>query len=140
MTEKSPSDVEKSHSEFDLYRLFEILSENQDYNVKNLDTFLSRVFGLLLMFLDDEITPQQRQIWYMLCLNYPKSHSGLEIADSIGASKISKGIYNSIRALEDLNLINIDASRPRVFSVTANHEHTMSKVLIDLCMYYGNII
>jgi len=125
--------------EIDLQLIFDSLnSSNQEIISKKLDILLSKIYGLLLMFIDDEITPQQKAIWLMLCSNHPKSHSGLEIAESIGASKISKGIYSSIRALERLNLINVDSSHPRIFSVTANRDHKMTKALMDLSSYYGN--
>ena len=123
--------------ELDLQSLFDSLKDEKLSN--NLDVLLSKIFGLLVMFLDDEITPQQRQIWFMLCQNYPQTHTGLEIADGIGASKISKGIYSSIRALQKLKLITIDESHPRTFSVQANSDHTMSRVLIELCSYYGQV-
>ncbi len=109
---------------------------------EKIDTIFSKLFGLLVLFLENDLTPQQRQIWFELCMNYgnEKTMSGLEIAEKIGASKISKGVYASIRVLESRNLIRIHQSHPRAFAIQANEKHSMTALLIDLCKHYGLVL
>jgi len=100
--------------------------------VKKIDNIFSKLFGLLVLFLENDLSPQQRQIWFELSMNYQKNKtlSGLEIAEKIGASKISKGVYASIRVLESRNLIVIHQTHPRAFAIQAN-EKTLNDSFIN---------
>ena len=125
-------------SSFPIQELLDQLdAKNLNELSTNFDNFLSKVYSLLVLFLSNDLTPQQRQIWFELSMQHPKTLSGLEIAGAIGASKISKGIYQSIRVLEERNLIRIHTPHPRAFAIQANESHSMSALLIELCKYYG---
>ncbi|MFW9994790.1 MAG: hypothetical protein ACFFD4_22300 [Candidatus Odinarchaeota archaeon] len=115
-------------------RLFEL---GQQETADKLDNLLSNVFGLLILFLGDELSPQQRQIWLTLALQYPKPCSGAELARIIGASQVSKAIYKSIDELKERDLISIH-HMGRVKAIQANAGHPLTATLIDLSKYYGS--
>ena len=100
---------------------------------KKLDNLLANSFGLLVTFLSNELTAQQRQIWLTLAQHYPDPKSGSELA-----SKISKSIYKSIEVLKNKDLITVHEPHPRTFSIQANPNHPLTRMLIDYCTYYGN--
>ncbi|MFV2014355.1 MAG: hypothetical protein ACC656_02915 [Candidatus Heimdallarchaeota archaeon] len=112
--------------------------QNQDPNLEqSLDMLLSKIFGLLLTFLSNELTPQQRQIWLSLAEHYPDPKSGSELATIIGSSKSSKTIYKSIEVLKRKELIVVHHPHPRTFSIQANPKHPLTEILVDFCSYYG---
>jgi hypothetical protein len=104
---------------------------------KNLDQLLSSTFGILLSFLTNELTAQQRQIWLTLAQFYPDPKSGSELATITGSSKASKSIYKSIDVLKRKQLITVHQPHPRTFSIQANPSHPLTEILIDFCSYYG---
>lgn len=104
---------------------------------KELDVLLANSYGLLLSFLTNELTAQQRQIWMTLAQFYPEPKSGSELATITGSSKISKSIYKSIEVLKQKELIIVHQPHPRTFSIQANPEHPLTKLLIDFSNYYG---
>lgn len=129
----------EKNTDFPIQELLDSLdAKNLQELSTSFDNFLSKVYGLLVLFLSNDLTPQQRQIWFELSMQHPKTLSGLEIAQNIGASKISKGIYQSIRALDEKNLIRIHTPHPKAFAIQANESHSMSALLIELCKYYGS--
>ncbi len=104
---------------------------------KDLDLLLSTTFGLLLTFLSNELTAQQRQIWLTLAQYYPDPKSGSELATITGSSKVSKSIYKSIDVLKEKNLIIVHQPHPHTFSIQANPSHPLTNILIEFCSYYG---
>lgn len=104
---------------------------------KELDTLLSTTFGILLTFLSNELTTQQRQIWLTLAQYYPDPKSGSELATITGSSKVSKSIYQSIDVLKQKDLIIVHQPHPHTFSIQANPSHPLTSILIDYCSYYG---
>ena len=104
---------------------------------KEFDTLLSTTFGILLTFLSNELTAQQRQIWLTLSQYYPDPKSGSELASITGSSKISKSIYKSIEILKQKDLIIVHQPHPHTFSIQANPSHPLTNILIELCSYYG---
>ena len=109
-----------------------------DPNLENeLDKLLSKSFGLLLTFLSNELTAQQRQIWLVLAQHYPDPKSGSELATITGSSKISKSIYKSIDVLKQKELIIVHQPHPHTFSIQANPSHPLTNILIEFCSYYG---
>ncbi|MHA2364778.1 MAG: hypothetical protein ACXAC7_12560 [Candidatus Hodarchaeales archaeon] len=104
---------------------------------KSLDSFLTKTFGLLVTFLENELSAQQKRIWFELASCYPKTLTGLEIADRIGSSKISKGIYKSIRALEERDLITLHQKHKKSYAINANENHVLTALLIEFIEMYG---
>ena len=104
---------------------------------KNIDLLLTKTFGIIVTFLSNELTVQQRQIWFTLAQYYPEPKSGSELATIIGSSKVSKSIYKSIETLKNKNLIIVHQPHPRTFSIQANPSHPLTEILIDFCSYYG---
>ena len=102
-----------------------------------LDNVLSQVYGLLMSFLTDELSPQQRKIWFNLAEIYPNTYSGIDLAQKIGSSKISKSIYQSIKILEQKSLILVDRKHPKNMVIQANYDHSMTKLLIELANQYA---
>ncbi|MHA2295571.1 MAG: hypothetical protein ACXAEU_19495 [Candidatus Hodarchaeales archaeon] len=102
-----------------------------------LDDLLSKIYGLIILFLGDELTPQQRQIWLTLANQYPKPCSGAELAREIGSSQVSKTIYKSIDELVARDLVSTH-QLGQVKANQANAEHPLSAALIDLSKYYGS--
>ena len=105
-----------------------------------LDNLLNKVYGLLMTFLSDELTPQQRQIWFTLAQQYPDPSAGVELARKIGSSELSKAVYKSILVLQEKNLIIIHQTHPRVMAIQANPDHPLTRLLIDFCEFYGESI
>ena len=66
--------------------LLEKLNNQELY--KKLDNVLNTIYGLLLTFLSDELTPQQRQIWLVLAREYPDQSTGIALARKIGSSEL----------------------------------------------------
>ena len=104
---------------------------------KSLDKLLANTFGIMLTFLSNELTAQQRQIWLSLAQCYPDPKSGAELALLTGSSKSSKSIYKSIDALKSKDMIIVHQPHPKTFSIQANPDHPMTRILIDFCTYYG---
>ena len=102
-----------------------------------LDTLLAKLYGLLLVFLSNELSPQQRQIWLALAQFYPDPKSGAELASITGSSKLSKSIYKSIEVLKEKELIIVHQPHPKTYSIQANPDHPLTEILIDFCSYYG---
>jgi exopolysaccharide biosynthesis predicted pyruvyltransferase EpsI len=119
-------------------QIFKILeNQNQDALTQEVDQLLANVYGLILLFLGDELTPQERQAWLYTTRVYPKPCTGVEIARSIGSSETSKTIYKSIENLKQKRLVIINQLHPRVFSIQANKDHPLTHLLIDFNEYYG---
>ena len=116
--------------------LFDSLNDKDAKLAKTLDDVLSTTFGILLTFLGDDLSPQQRMIWLAASQVFPKASTGINLAKRTGSSTVSKAVYKSINILNAKGLIRVDQPHPRVLSVQANPDHPMPKVLIDLCNYY----
>ena len=117
--------------------LHEKLSSIDPELEKNFDLLMSTTFGILLTFLSNELTPQQRQIWLTLAQYYPDPKSGAELASITGSSKSSKSIYKSIEGLKNKDLIIVHQPHPHAFSIQANPNHPLTSTLIDFSSYYG---
>lgn len=118
-----------------IYKLLE--NHNQELLIHEVDQLLANVYGLILLFLGDELTPQERQAWLYITKVYPKPCTGVEIARSIGSSETSKTIYKSIDNLKQKRLAIVNQLHPRVFSIQANIKHPLTQLLIDFNEYYG---
>ncbi|MHA1982841.1 MAG: hypothetical protein ACW967_00705 [Candidatus Hodarchaeales archaeon] len=119
-------------------QIFKMLEDqNKDALTQEVDQLLANVYGLILLFLGDELTPQERQAWLYTTIVYPKPCTGVEIARNIGSSETSKTIYKSIENLNRKRLVIINQLHPRVFSIQANKDHPLTNLLIDFNEYYG---
>jgi hypothetical protein len=106
--------------------------------LKKVDEFFGQLFGLLITFIENDLTPQQKKIWILLAQEYPKQLTGVEIAGKIGSSKISKSIYQSLKDLEKNDLIIIEQPHPKVHAIKLNPNHTLSALLKEFCNFYGS--
>ncbi|OLS26112.1 MAG: hypothetical protein HeimC3_10850 [Candidatus Heimdallarchaeota archaeon LC_3] len=122
----------------EIFRMLE--SRNELDLTKNIDNILANVYGLIQLFLGDELTVQERQAWFYIAKIFPKPSTGIELARQIGSSETSKTIYKSIENLKKKRLIVVNQLHPRVFSIQANEKHPLTNLLIDFGNYYDKQI
>lgn len=121
--------------------IFRILESKNESDLTNyIDKILATVYGLVQLFLGDELTAQERQAWFYIAKIFPKPSTGIDLARQIGSSETSKTIYKSIENLRKKRLITVSQLHPRVFSIQANEQHPLSNLLIDFCNYYDKEI
>lgn len=139
-TRSGVSQVSDNSSPSIIGKVLDQLQESEDPTLaKQVDKLLSQTYGLLLTFLGDELSPQQRQIWLLLAKTHPEVMSGTELARQIGASSVSKTIYRSIDALKQKGLVTVHQPHPRAMEVRANPGHPLTFLLVDFGTYYGGL-
>lgn len=81
----------------------------------------------------------KRKIILALAHIYPRSLSGVQLSKIIGYSGKAKTLYRGILdRLAEEELILLDRLTPKMHAIRINHEHTLMKLLIDICNQYGD--